>query len=715
MNSLTSIGSIDQYVKEFSHSLAAKVASQAVPLHDPAKDKQHPRISQIKVKPFAKQADLVTACVKALDADRLAILACQMGTGKTCQAISTVHCHADGKPHNVLVLCPPHLTTKWRDEVRKFLGGTVRVTIIENWQQFVNLRYRDDNFPTWYIMAETTAKLGYTKRAAVVQRIKRVTVDHVTSIVNALCCPKCDYRALKRDKDRSPAGIEDIEKSWLKCIGMWCKTCGKSYHHDGEKCPVCENTLRRCDEPLWQGSQHKVAPAQYAKVKGIDWFDYLIRDEAHNSKSATSIDGHATAVFASLARYTLLLTGTLLAGKSEDLRPLLFRLKPRPFIEAGYGWNSEIDFAQSYGRIQTVVRESSGGTKRRTGKGSSKSTTQSVKPGIMPQLYPDFVANYTVFMSLPELATDLPAYYEDTVPVPMEGMMAECYTDMKEKLLAAFRSMYANNRKLAVKLLGPMLEALMTWPDVPFDRKPISITDEVGREIHIYLPVSLDKTVIYPKERELLRILAEEKKQGRKCWVYSVRDDVRDRLEQILESHGLKVAHLKASVKPSARLDWLAENAPHCDVGMCHPKLVETGIEMFGPGFNFPTLIWYSTGFQLNTLRQASRRSWRIGQKKGCRTIYLYYAESAQSTAIGVMASKLVAAEALEGKFSDGGLADESQDEDVAMAVARSLADNIQVAVQKRYRPIEASTEKDAWKLRAKAWVARKRAERGLV
>ena len=441
-------------------------------------------------------------------------------------------------------------------------------------------------------MSETTAKLGYTRRAAVVERVKRVPVNGKKTIMRVLCCPKCDYIARKRDKDRSFATVDDIERSWLTCQGMWCKACGESYHHDDKVCPGCQADLQRCNEPLRQGNQHKVAPSQYAKVKKIDWFDYLVRDEAHGSKSATSIDGHACSVFAARAKYTILLTGTLLAGKSEDLRPLLFRLKPRAFVEMGYGWNAEIDFAKTYGRIQTVVRTSEG-TKRRTGNGSSKSTQQSVKPGIMPHLYPDFVANYTIFLSLPDLATNLPGYMEETVPVPMTSPMLEAYKDMEAKLLDSFRELYVNNRKLAVRLLGPMLEALLTWPDVPFGRKPITIQDDFGNHQHIYLPISLDPTVIYPKERELINRVLADKKQGRKTWVYVVRDETRERLQKILEAQGLKVAHLKATVKPSTRLEWLASHGPKCDVGMCHPKLVETGIELFGPGFNFPTLSWY--------------------------------------------------------------------------------------------------------------------------
>jgi hypothetical protein len=56
-------------------------------------------------------------------------------------------------------------------------------------------------------------------------------------------------------------------------------------------------------------------------------------------------------------------------------------------------------------------------------------------------------------------------------------------------------------------------------------------------------------------------------------------------------------------------------------------------------------------------LRQASRRSWRIGQTKPCRIVYFYYDDTMQSRAMALMGRKLTAAQALEGKFSSEGLA----------------------------------------------------------
>ena len=60
---------------------------------------------------------------------------------------------------------------------------------------------------------------------------------------------------------------------------------------------------------------------------------------------------------------------------------------------------------------------------------------------------------------------------------------------------------------------------------------------------------------------------------------------------------------------------------------------------------------FYETGYNLFTLRQASRRSWRIGQKEACRIVYFYYEGTMQDRAMALMGKKLTAAQALEGIF----------------------------------------------------------------
>lgn len=695
---ISSIASIAEYVDKFSMALGDKVSSQCKSLHDPFTQPNHPLLKDLTVKPLPKQAVNITASVKSMKRHGLYIDSGKMGVGKTMMTLGGIHCHAEGKPYQAVVMCPSHLTKKWKDEVTKFLGGKANAIIITDWRHFMqvcNGPKPDD--ATWYIIAQTTAKLSYLKRAATIKRIKTVEIkDKATGFVKKQvtechCCPRCDYPAHHRGLI---ASIEDIERTWAKCSGKWCKSCGKSYHHDREKCggKNCDADLVRCNEPLYQPSSRKVSPAHLVKSLKVK-FDYFIRDEGHLSKSDESMDAHAFGTFAKASKVVRVATGTLLDGKSESIRPMLFRLRPRAFKSMGFNWDSEIEFGTAYGRIKTTERSTSGGkeTKRRSGKGSSKSVSRDIVPGIMPHLFPHYIANYTGFLSLNELATDLPLYTEETEAVKLDSKMGAMYSEMQTSLLNTFRELFVKNRKVAAQMMGGMLECLMSWPDVPYGRKPISVELEDGNRMNILIPPVMERDTTYAKERKLLEIIRSEAEKGRKCFVFSDRDTTRERLEGVLGSNGYKVAHLKSSVAPATRIEWLAKNAPACNVGLCNPSLIETGMELFGPGYNFPTLIWYSTGWKLNTLRQASRRSWRIGQKEDCRTIFLYYEETAQEKAIALMAAKLVAAEAIEGNFSSGGLADECDDDDMALAIAKALADGIETNIKKIRRPVDVS------------------------
>jgi hypothetical protein len=180
--------------------------------------------------------------------------------------------------------------------------------------------------------------------------------------------------------------------------------------------------------------------------------------------------------------------------------------------------------------------------------------------------------------------------------------------------------------------------------------------------------------------------------QGRKVWVYvqfTDKRDVQGRLEKLLQKARLKVKALRSSVTLAKREEWIAKHAPGTDVVISHPRLVEMGLDLFDKAgkYNFPTLVFYETGYNLFTLRQAARRAWRIGQRAGCRAFYFYYKDTMQERAMSLMGKKLVAAQALEGKFSEEGLlALADGDDGVEVALAKSLANRIREGSTQRVR-----------------------------
>jgi superfamily II DNA or RNA helicase len=153
-------------------------------------------------------------------------------------------------------------------------------------------------------------------------------------------------------------------------------------------------------------------------------------------------------------------------------------------------------------------------------------------------------------------------------------------------------------------------------------------------------PEDLDQEFVYAKERRLVEIVKTELKSGRRCHVYAVytqKRDVTARLANILAHEGIRTAVLSSAVSPEKREAWIAQKLREgVQVTISHPKIIETGLDLLGHS----SLIFFASGYSLYTLRQASRRSWRIGQRLPVRVFYLHYEETMQSSCLRLMGEK---------------------------------------------------------------------------
>ena len=109
-------------------------------------------------------------------------------------------------------------------------------------------------------------------------------------------------------------------------------------------------------------------------------------------------------------------------------------------------------------------------------------------------------------------------------------------------------------------------------------------------------------------------------------------------------------------------------------------------------------------------MRQASRRSWRIGQKRPVKVVFMAYRNTLQADALKPVAKKLQSSLAVEGELPEGGLAAFGDDgDDLMLALARQIvngeedADSESVeAVFAQARDAEAASEEflvdEGWK-----------------
>jgi hypothetical protein len=190
----------------------------------------------------------------------------------------------------------------------------------------------------------------------------------------------------------------------------------------------------------------------------------------------------------------------------------------------------------------------------------------------------------------------------------------------------------------------------------------------------------LPDDVLYPKEQELVDLVKNERQRGRRVLVYithTASRDISPRLEKVLRDAGLRALTLKAdTVAPDRREEWVERRVRvGLDALIVHPKLVQTGLDLI----DFATIVWFEVEYSVYTMRQASRRSWRIGQKQPVQVIYFAYSGTLQAQALALVARKLKASLAVEGELVEDGLAGHGDEgEDILLALARSLTEQVE-------------------------------------
>ena len=110
---------------------------------------------------------------------------------------------------------------------------------------------------------------------------------------------------------------------------------------------------------------------------------------------------------------------------------------------------------------------------------------------------------------------------------------------------------------------------------------------------------------------------------------------------------------LTSDLTTEKREAWIGKKLQEgVQVTICHPQIIETELDLLSP----PSLIFYESGYSLHTLRQASRRSWCIGQRQPVRVFYLHYEDTVQTACLQLMGKKLLVSLAMEGKLCGHGL-----------------------------------------------------------
>ena len=711
---------VTSYLNTFGVDVAERIRNQFIPLFDPAAEPLSEEIltindyiqQQAGYSLYDAQLAVAETVKRQLERRNAAFIVAECGTGKTkigSTALGALHGlmaaqrrRGATKTFN-LVMCPSHVTRKWVREIRETLPDTYGMVVksIADLDRLYAM-YEAGDKSVFAVFSKERARDGYMRYPAV-----HVGRRHGHWY---LACPDCGKPVMRECSDDGSRYFEHADPfffqrehrqnrvcrecgsmlwapvvpgrniPWTKItdFGWICKEWASVYLIRTKNTAV-QNKLRQiAGDPQGAfpvtGAVRRFPLSTYIKKKYRGRIDGFLCDELHeyNNKSG---QGDAMAELFGVSKQFVGMTATLINGYSSGIFHLLYRVVPGLMNKDGKSYRRPGDFDAEYGVVEETYEtiDAEYNSNRRV---SRRKTQSRQLPGVSPLVFSRFLLEYTAFLSLSDMGKDLPDYEE--IPVPLE-MPEEVYAGYKhaEDTLRRFMK---SDRKAARKLLSAYMNLLTVYPDQPYGQP--EIVHPINGSV-VVMPKSIgDFNSILPKEEKTLEIVRAKIAAGERVLIYTswTRTDSQRKLQGLLNQEGIHTDILAPTISPEKREAWVEQRVNSgLQVLITNPKCVETGLDLN----TFTTLIFYSMGYNLFTLRQASRRSWRINQTAPRVEVYmLYYADTMQAKAMKLMASKLAVAGLIEGSFSEEGLAAMSDVRDMTSQMAKELAQGIKDNVE---------------------------------
>ncbi len=425
---------------------------------------------------------------------------------------------------------------------------------------------------------------------------------------------------------------------------------------------------------------------RYIKKYLKGFWNLAIFDEVQEYKAGGSAQGYAMHDLIKASRKQLALTGTIAGGYASDLFYTLYRLDPARMRKKGYpyGGIGERKFVEKYGTVETVYELEEKGAYHAMTRGKIITPTRCM-PGISVLIFTEFLLDTSLFLDLSDLNRYLPKLHEEVVVVPLEEKIMAEYARVRMILK---KEMVENKDKL---LMGSFLQFSLSYTDMPYQRTEIrspSTGDVVAEPMDLSFLVKDD--ALLNKEKALAELIKKEQGENRNCFIYCEytgegEETISYRLKDVLEKNcGLKpyeVVVIESSCPAAAKREaWMHQKAAEgARVFITNAKCVATGLdfafEYLGKKYNYPTIIFYQTGYEMIKIWQASHRHYRLNQTEECRTFFLVSQGTVQVDAVQLVATKEVATSSIQGQFSSEGLSTMARGVDPRVVLAQSVAE----------------------------------------
>ena len=702
------VENVTGYLNTFGATVAQRIRGQIKPLFDPAAEPLSEEVLAVNdtiqanagYSLYDAQLAVAEAVKRQLKRKKTALIVAECGSGKTkigATALGALQgMHAALSPRSKtfnLVMAPSHVTKKWVREIGETLPNTFAM-VVKSITDFDRLyrAYEAGDKNVYAVFSKEKARDGYMRYPA-------VTYDRMAGGFRCPDCGEVVQMTISDDGTKYEVNADQFYFQREHRGNHICKSCGSqlwSAINPGRQIKWAkitdygwvyremaaqhksrtknERILSRLEEiaahpdgyePV-QGACRRYALSTYIKKKYRGRIDGLLCDELHEYNNASG-QGDAMGELYGVSKMFVGMTATLINGYSSGIFHLLYRLVPGLMRKDDKPYNKPAWFDEEYGVVENIyeIVESDYNSNRRTIKHKLRSKKL---PGVSPLVYSRFLLEYTAFLSLSDMGKDLPDYEEIPVPLDMPEKVREGYEYAEHILQKVLKS----DRKAANKLLSAYLNLLTVYPDQPYDQP--EIVHPIDGDVIVKPANAACFEDILPKEEKVLEIVRDKVAAGGRVLVYTswTRTDSQQKLLKLLTQAGYRTEILATTVPPNKREEWVEKRVRSgLQVLITNQKCVETGLDLN----DFTTLIFYSMGFNLFTLRQASRRSWRINQAAPRVEVYLlYYKDTMQAKAMKLMASKLAVAGIIEGTLSEEGLAAMSDVRDLTSQMAKELS-----------------------------------------
>ena len=720
-NGFDGVKTVTGYLNTFGVTVAERIRNQFEPLFDPAAEPLSQEVTDINdfVREHAgyplydAQLAVAESVKRQLQKDKCAFIVAECGSGKSkigsvamMAALRCLH-RSTRKTFNV-ILSPSHVAKKWVREIAETLPDTFGYAVhsITEFNELYKL-YEQGDKSVCAIISKEKARDGYMRRPAVIHRRRK---NEIGEWIDVYLCPDCGstievplsadqpnylvpakqlhFRKENRKNHKCPecgsllwTAVNPDEKSdWVKIGGYgWVYRYRAWEHYEHTKNAAVREKLHEIEQNpdarfRTGGACRRYPLSSYIKRMYSGKIDCLIADELHQYNNDSG-QGDAMGEIYAAARKFIGMTATLINGYASGIFHLLYRTVPDLMLRDGKPYASPGEFNREYGVEQVIYEEQDPdyASNRRATK-SDRRVKQ--LPGVSPLVYSRFLLEKTAFLSLNDMGKELPDYEEIPIPVHMADDVAAEYETTQQIL----KQVLKGDRKVAQKILSAYLNLLTIYPDQPYGQPPI-LHPQTG--LPIVEPASFgDFDTLGEKETAVADVVRRKVEAGEHVLIYTswVRSDSQKKLYKLLTEQGFHTEIMSEKVKPDEREEWVQKRlASGMQVMITNPSLVETGLDLN----TFTTLIFYSMGYKLFTLRQASRRSWCINQTAPKVEVYMfYYASTMQHKAMKLMASKLAVAGLIEGNFTEEGLAAMSDVKDMTSQMAKELMLGIRDSVE---------------------------------